>query len=265
MAGEAKVTSETATVSCLRCGATYPVGAVVCFKCGAPIGETSIPTQPVAAVHAQPPEPDAPEDDPGATQPRMPVPSAPARPSRPARSPALRARRRKTIAYIALFTVLIAATYAGIVFSIRALTAGPPISQQTLYQDPQHRFHFKRPTLWIATPAADGVLLADSAGTSTVRVSVASAGADETAASRADALAHERGLGQAFPRQIAGQEWQRRAGRVTGADGAARQVALLVTLHAGQFYIIEESSPLSTFDSTDNLVYQPLLASFEFA
>ncbi len=46
---------EMPTVTCLRCGATYPDGAVVCFRCGAPIGEASSATQPVRPSQSHPP------------------------------------------------------------------------------------------------------------------------------------------------------------------------------------------------------------------
>lgn len=63
---------------------------------------------------------------------------------------------------------------------------------------------------------------------------------------------------------IAGDQWERRAGQVTGVDGATRVVTLYVDIHAGELYTIETSSPTSVSDSINTLVYQPLLASFTF-
>jgi hypothetical protein len=54
-------------------------------------------------------------------------------------------------------------------------------------------------------------------------------------------------------------------GDVTGRDGVVREVHVHVTEHSGWLYVIELSSPISSFDSIDNLVYQPLLDSFAFA
>jgi len=284
---------EMPTVSCLRCGATYPEGAVVCFRCGAPIGDTSIPTQPVRRSQAIPPSPPSPssapnrvvarnqdsngsdnsddgdgmhrlEQDRVPTQPR-PRAQRPIIIKRQALTPVERWEQRGRIAFAIFVTLLIAAAVGGAAMGVHALLAGPPVQHQTIYQDPQHRFRFQRPVLWAATPSPDGVLLSDNAGTSTARVTVSPPAGDETAQSRAGAIANAQHLTLAAPEHVAGADWQLAVGEVTGRDGVVREVHVLVTEHGSLLYIIELSSPVSSFDGIDNLVYQPLLDSFAFA
>jgi hypothetical protein len=38
-----------------------------------------------------------------------------------------------------------------------------------------------------------------------------------------------------------------------------------ITVHGGSVYIIDLESPLATYSSVDTLVFQPALASFQFA
>jgi hypothetical protein len=277
---------EMPTVSCLRCGAVYPEGAVVCFRCGAPIGDTSIPTQPVRRSQALPPPASSPygqfgqidgadgcahvaplprvEQDRVPTRPRLPAVSSSVLPQRRPLTPVERWERRGRAGFTIFLILLIVAAIAGAAMGVRALLAGPPVAHQTVYQDPQHRFRFNRPVLWSATPSADGVLLTDSAGTSTLRVTVASPAAGETAESRADAIANAENLGISAPESFAGTAWQVAVGDVTGRDGVVREVDVYVAEHAGQLFIIELSSPIASFDGIDNLVYQPLLSSFQF-
>jgi hypothetical protein len=246
-----------ATVSCLRCGATYPMGAVVCFSCGAPIGNTSIPTQPVNRAFAMPPPPPAPPVDelPATTKRRA---------TQPPLSQAQRRSRRWRVAAGLFFTVLIVLASVGVAQGIRAIVAAPPVSHVSVYHDPQHRFHFDRPTLWTPTSTGNGVLLTDSGGVDTVTVSISKPGQGESASDRADSLASAKGLSGAPTRTFVGTDWQQRAAQVIGADGAVRQDVVLVALHGGSFYVIELSSPIANYASMDNLVYEPLLASFQF-
>jgi hypothetical protein len=261
---------EMPTVSCLRCGATYPEGAVVCFRCGAPIGDTSVPTQPVHRSKALPPaspfeRAERIEQDKVPTQPRLRAQSAVAVVKQRALTPAERWERNARVAFAIFLTLLIAAALGGAAMGVRALLAGPPVAHQTIYKDPQHRFRFQRPALWTATPSPDGVLLTDSAGTSTLRVTLLTPAKDETAESHADTLANAQNLGIAAPKDFAGAEWQVAVGDVTGRDGVVRETHVYVAEHAGMLYVIELSSPISSFDGIDNLVYEPLLSSFEFA
>jgi hypothetical protein len=78
-------------------------------------------------------------------------------------------------------------------------------------------------------------------------------------------LASQQGLNAAPTTQLAGATWEQRAGQATGRDGVVRATTIYVTLRGGQVYVITLSSPLATFSSTNTLVYQPLLASFQFA
>jgi hypothetical protein len=246
-----------ATVSCLRCGATYPTGAVVCFACGAPIGNTSIPTQPVQRAFAVPPPP------PAAT-PDVLAPTTKRRAVRPTVSPAQRREQGWRVVLGVFLTALIVLACVGVYQGIHALVAAPPVSHATTYHDPQHRFHFDRPTLWTATATGDGALLTDSGGTDTVRVAISRAGQGESASDRADALATIKGLAAAPTRTFAGTDWQQRTAHVTGSDGAVRQDVVLVGQHGSFFYVLELSSPIATYTNMDNLVYEPLLASFQF-
>lgn len=273
---------EMPTVSCLRCGATYPEGAVVCFRCGAPIGDTSIPTQPVRRSQAMPPASFADSDpsisdgaafetfetieqDRVPTRPRLRTQPGGVIVKRPPLTAVDRWERRGRLAFGLFLALLLALALGGTAMGLRALLAGPPVAHDTIYQDPQQRFRFKRPVLWTATPSADGVFLADSDGMSTIRVSVATPAAGETAETRADTIAADQNLGVDNPEDFAGTEWQVVIGDVIGRDGVVREVEDYVALHGGQLYVIELSSPIKSFDGIDNVVFQPMLASFAFA
>lgn len=248
--------------TCLRCGAPYEPGQTVCFKCGAPIGETRSSTQPVPAVKVPRAEQPAPPTETPALAPVQVAPGAPAV-AQAVPSPAKRRRRGGLI--VALVCVIVLAAGGGAAYLARALTAPPSIASQTVYHDPQHRFSFQRPTLWLVTPSADGVALTDTDGVSTVRVTVAVPAADETAQTHAQSLATQLGLLAGTPQQIAGTSWETASGQVTGTDGAVRQLAVYVTLHDGSLYTFEASSPIANYNGTNNLVFQPLLASFSFS
>jgi hypothetical protein len=254
------------TVTCLRCGATYEAGAVVCFKCGAPIGEISTPTQPIARHKAQPPmPPEAPpvDETPPKQRKKAARVKAPPPPKPPIPPQVARARRRRLVR-ITLFAALAVAIIGVGAWGARALLAGPPVPRQVVYQDPAQRFRLSRPGLWSATPSSDGVLLADSSGVSTLRVTVRPLGNNETARTAADAIATDRALGAASPVSFANTSWERRVGQLTGRDGAVRQVTVDVTAYGGLLYVIEMASPLATYNSVDTLIFQPILASFQF-
>ncbi|HKV85613.1 MAG TPA: hypothetical protein VJN88_13735 [Ktedonobacterales bacterium] len=258
------------TEKCLRCGTPYAPDATVCLTCGAPIGETRSSTQPVRAVKVPRDEPEtptsesapAPEADPSRVRTLASASAAVA--TRPAQPSAPQRRGPGRGLFVAVF-LLVLALAAGAVYAAHIITAAPPVTHQSVYHDPQHRFSFTRPTLWQVTTTTDGALLTDSGGVSTAQISVSAPPAGQDAATEADSLAKSLGLSADTPQSIAGEEWQQRSGQVTGTDGAVHQVALLVTLHAGQLYVIKFSSPTASYSGINNLVYQPLLASFQFA
>lgn len=182
-----------------------------------------------------------------------------------------RGRRAWLIVVVAAALALAAA--GGALYARRGGNTAPPVAQQTMYSDPAGRFHFLRPALWSATPNATGVALTDSDGTSSVTVALVAPGgagipAGISAAAYANQLAQQQGgatpLGMLPARQVAGVTWEQREGRVTGADGAVRETLLLVTLHAGDLYVITCTSPVASFGATQNLVFDPLLSSFTF-
>ncbi|HEX8996204.1 MAG TPA: hypothetical protein VF812_09250 [Ktedonobacterales bacterium] len=258
---------------CLRCGAPYDEGATVCFTCGASIGELETPTQPVRAPKrptAQAPAPVAEEAQaPVATATPAAVPASrllTVGSSYRAATPAVAPRPARRWLWPALVgaLVLIAALSVGGYFTARALLASKPVPTTTTFHDAQGHFSFTEPALWTVTPRADGALLADSNGANTVTITVASAQTGQTALAVADAQAKQQGLQAAPEMSIAGDQWEQRAGQVTGVDGATRVVTLYVDIHAGELYTIETSSPTSVSDSINTLVYQPLLASFTF-
>ena len=252
---------------CLRCGQPYEPGDTVCYSCGAPIGETQTPTQPVRTIRRpQPPEPEPTPPVPAAT------PTATAQPSLPAVAtasvPVAAARvatRRRVWPHVLLLCLVVLAALGGAAYAERKLTAAPPVASSTLYQDAAHHFRFQRPALWTLAASDAGVTLTDSDGVSTARVLVAEPAASEDAAAHADALAKRIGLQAAPTRDFAGETWQQRTGQVAGADGVVRQEAILVAAHGNTLYTIEFSSPVATFTSLDNLVFQPLIDSFAFA
>jgi hypothetical protein len=150
-------------------------------------------------------------------------------------------------------------------YVVRGLTAPPPVTSQTTYQDPQHRFTFRQPTLWTAVPSATGVQLSDSDGSSTVVIAVQESRTPETATSYADAQAAQLGLTPGPLQQIGGLLWEQRAGRVTDpADGAVHRVVLFVTVHDALLYSITLTCPIASYMQINSIVYQPLLASFRF-
>lgn len=248
--------------TCLRCGAPYTPDQTVCFKCGAPLGETRPNTQPVPVItipqHEPPTEPES-SPTPSRLPARVTAAPAIAEPSTPF------AKRKRRWPLAALIVVLVLAATGGGAYLVRALTAAPPVATQTLFLDPQHHFRFERPTLWTVTTTVDGVTITDSTGASTARVTVDPADTGETAQSQADTVAKELGLSLALEQTIGGDTWEQRAGQITGADGAVRQTVVYVTLRNGLIYTIDLSSPVASFTSVDNLVYQPLLASFQFS
>lgn len=247
---EEAAASEAPKNVCLRCGAPYEDGATVCFTCGAPIGEIKTPTQPVPIPRVPKPEPVEPAEEAHA-----PVASVV--------RPAVRRRpRRWPFVVLALLVALAAA--GGTAYLLRGALAGPPVATHAMYRDPGHRFSLAQPALWNATARSDGLLLTDSDGVNRVQVAISTPAAGEDAAMHADALAASQGLSPMADQQFAGQQWQSRMGVATGPDGVTRETVIYVTLHGGMLYTITCTSPLSTYDSMDNLVYQPLLASFAF-
>lgn len=262
---------EEAASTCLRCGAPYEAGATVCLSCGAPIGETQTPTQPVRALNV-PRVTNAPAPASQPAQPAQPSPTsvtvATAAPHSSAASSApsttATGKRRLGVVGIVLVSLLVLAVLGGAAYTIRALTAAPPVANQTIYRDPQHRFHFQRPALWLVTPTNSGVTLSDSDGTSTAKIDLPSLPSAKTAKAYADQLATPDNLTASLSQQIAGEQWEQRLGQVTGTDGAVREVVIFVTVHNAQLYVIQFTCPVATYDSINNLVYQPLLASFAF-
>src|SRR5262249_14085281 len=245
----------------------YEAGAVVCFKCGAPIGEISTPTQPITRRLATPPSPTpALSTEAEETPKKKKAPRAKAvKPPRPPRPPEVARSPRRVVLRVMLFALLAIVVLGVGVWGVRALTAGPPVPHQVVYQDPAHRFRLSRPGLWSATPEANGVLLADSSGASSVHVTVRPQEGAETAKTAADAVATQRNLASPQPVSFADASWEQRVGQVTGRDGAVRQVTMDITVHGGYVYIIDLESPLATYSSVDTLVFQPALASFQFA
>ncbi len=256
-----------AAQTCLRCGAPVDPDDTVCFNCGAPIGESKTPTQPVnvprATGRAAPSQPSAPSGlpAPASSVAALPLPTRPL----PAVSATPAARTGNRWVLLLLGAVLLALLAAGAGLALRATLAAPPVGKTALYRDPAHRFSFERPALWTVTTEPGGVLLTDSDGTSAVTISVSAPSGDETAADAASALATATpGLASGQGQQIGGQGWVQLSGQMTGSDGAVRQVAIYVTVRNGSLYTITCSCPVASFDATNNLVFQPLLASFVF-
>ena len=252
---------------CLRCGAPYEPEATVCLKCGAPIGETQVNTQPVRAVKV-------PDTARSTSIPAQPSPtsvttslltaSAPLQRSSSVPEASAPRRRRGWLIPVALAVVVLLAL-GTTAYVVRGLTAPAPVATQTVYRDPQHRFHFIHPTLWAITPQSDGVTLTDSDGVSTAQIMLSQPTlADTTAKTYADQLATHDNLSPTTPQSIAGATWERRLGQVTGSDGAVREEVIMVTLRDGQFFIIQLSCPISSYDQINAQVYQPLLTSFQF-
>ena len=237
---------------CLRCGTPYEDDATVCFTCGAPIGEVKSPTQPVA-VPRLPKRETPPEDElPSAAAVSQPIPPPPL-PRKP---------RWWPIVLVALIAAL--AVGGGVAYLVRAVTAAPPVASTQVYRDPGHHFHFTRPALWNVTTRPDGVLLTDSGGINSVTLTISAPLSGQDAKTAADALAKSQSLTATSPQQFAGAPWEVRSGVHADSDGVTRQTVLYVTLHEGSLYAITCVSPVASYTSTSNLVYQPLLASFTF-
>lgn len=182
--------------------------------------------------------------------------------------------RRRVWPLVLVACAVVLAALGGALYATRALNPpAPPVAHQTRYDDPSGRFHFVRPALWgFSSSGESGVTLTDSSGASVVQIIVAApgvGGVPQNAAAYADQLAATAASGgqplaAQAARTIAGEQWEQRAGSVTGSDGAVRQVLLLVTEHGGSLYAIRCTSPLASFEATDNLVFEPLLSSFAF-
>lgn len=247
--------------TCLRCGAPYDEGATVCFTCGASIGELETPTQPVRA----PKLPAAPE--PAIAAPAPPVATAIPTPrvqTVGARAlPPVAPPNRWPLVVGVVVGVLIVLVGGGLLLR-SFLTPATPTPSTSVYHDPQGRYSFTQPTLWTVTPRSDGSLIADSDGTNTATITIATAQNGQSVKQIADTLATQQGLGSAPSVTIGGEKWEERTGRVTGADGATRSQTLYVDVHNGDLYTIVTSSPTSVASSINTLVYQPLLASFTF-
>jgi zinc-ribbon domain len=240
---------------CLRCGAPYEDGATVCFSCGAPIGEIKTPTQPVAVPRLPKrlePLPDEAAGRPAAAAVSQPIPPPPL------------PRRARWWPVVLLALVLALAAGGGVAYVVRALTASPPVASSQVYRDSAHRFHFTRPALWTLTPRSTGVLLTDSDGINSMTLTITTPSPGEDAKAAADAQATSQKLTVAPPQQFAGATWEVRNGVHTDSDGVTRQTTLYVTMHDGDLYTIACVSPLASYNATNNLVYQPLLASFAF-
>jgi hypothetical protein len=258
--------------TCLRCGAPYEPDDTVCYRCGAPIGETRANTQPVRALRR--PTPTVVESDAPPSTAALPARSGaglsgpittPPPAASPSSSRAARPTKRRPLWLLLLLgCALLLGAFGGAAYLLRLLTAGPAVSQQTSYTDPRHRFSFARPTLWQVSTSATGVSLSDADGISTASVTVRAADFSDTAATAADAVATPLGLATQPQQQFAGVTWEQRSGQVTGQDGAVRQYVVLAAIHNSQVYVIEFTCPISSYDSTNTLVYQPLLDSFAF-
>lgn len=246
---------------CLRCGTPYEDDATVCFTCGAPIGETKTPTQPVAVPRVPKREaPTADEPESAATPLAIQAASAVSQPIPP--PPLSRRPRWWSIVLVALVVALAAG--GGAAYLLRAVTAAPPVASSQVYRDPAHRFHLTRPALWNLTPRSDGALLTDSGGINSMTLVISTPPSGEDAKAAADAQAKSLTLTSAPSQQYAGTVWEVRSGAHTDTDGVTRQTVLYVTVHGGQLYAITCVSPLASYNATNNLVYQPLLASFAF-
>src|SRR5215469_3086847 len=186
---------------CLRCGKPYEPEDTGCYSSGARIGETKTPTQPIRSMRAPTVAASQPE-----TVPPLPAESK----SRPLRTSVAVARKgttrngKKRIWLALGITLLVLVAAGGGLYAVRGLTAPPPVTSQTTYQDPQHRFTFRQPTLWTAVTTATGVQLSDSDGSSTVAIAVQESSTPETATSYADAQAAQLGLTPAPLQQISG-------------------------------------------------------------
>jgi hypothetical protein len=157
------------------------------------------------------------------------------------------------------------ALLAGGGYALRAALAGPPVPKSVTYRDPDGRFTVTVPALWTVTRQASGALLTDSSGANSVTISDTPAQTGQTAENVANALAIQQGLQPATPAQIGGDTWQQRTGQVTGQDGATRMIVVFADVRDGEVYTILLSSPTASYATVNNLVYQPLLASFTFA
>src|SRR5215472_16756594 len=108
---------------CLRCGKPYEPGDTVCYHCGAPIGETQTPTQPVRAVRVIAPE-DASEAG-AASSPVATTASDPEGAIPPQPSP--KEGRRPVWPWLALVCLVVIVALGGGAYALRTLTAGPPV------------------------------------------------------------------------------------------------------------------------------------------
>jgi hypothetical protein len=251
--------------TCLRCGKPYEPEDTVCYSCGAPIGETKTPTQPIRTIRTPPVAPPSEPAHAPTTTTATAIPRAPRPPvvTKEALASVSGRRRRLWLGLGAALLVLLAA--GGGFYLVRGLTAGPPVSSQSTYRDPQYHFSFREPTLWTTLQTANGVELSDSDGTSTAVIEVVPISTPQTASDFADKEATQMGLGPAPEQFIGGVAWEQRSGLVTDlTDGVVHKVVLFVTVHNGLIFTITFSCPIASYMQISVMVYQPLLASFTF-
>jgi hypothetical protein len=149
-----------------------------------------------------------------------------------------------------------------IVLNYRIIPGSVPL--HAVYVDPGHRFHVVQPALWQTSTFGNGVALTDSAGVSRVLISVSDASSTDDAMMWADGIQKSLGLQKAADLDVGGITWVRREGPVTTADGAQKEMLVLVTEHNGSMYVIECMSPVASFQAEMRLVFQPLIQSFAF-
>lgn len=266
--------------TCLRCGAPYDEGATVCFTCGASIGELETPTQPVrtpkaradlaasagaeersdaSATRVADARPDIASVEDAPAHHRVMVGSSIVAPA-----PVARPKTPRKWWPVATGALIVVAALAGGGYALRTIFAPPPVPKVVTYHDPAGRFSVAVPALWTVTQQASGALLTDSSGANSATISANPAKSGQTAANLADTLAASQSLRPATPADIGGDTWQQRTAQVTGQDGATRVVTLFVDVRGGVAYTILLSSPNASYVTINNLVYQPLLASFQF-
>jgi hypothetical protein len=267
---------EPRLLTCERCGAPYLEGVTICYECGVAIGEDERPTHPVripvhlrarvtTALPAVRPghAPVAADGPPASDQPSIPLATRPTRLTRAIQRFARAAPTHAQPLQLAFLAVSLVVFIAGVVvLSYRLIPSAVPA--QAVYRDPAHRFTFTQPALWQTTTTIDGVRLTDSTGTSTVQITISAPEAGDAAAVRFASLANSLSLRALAPLVVAGATWQERSGQVSSANGVTYDTIILGTWYGPQFYTIEFSSPVTSFDATNSLVFQPLLSSFAF-
>jgi hypothetical protein len=216
------------------------------------------PNQGGIESHAEPPIPwqAAPAEPPSRSAARGPVPGALQR-SRPVQQ-----RRRLPLGIIIPLALLLVFVIAGVgVYVFASGSASQEPSAFLTYNDPNHHFHIQYPTVWTATPIANGVRFSDATHTAELSVTYTPNTQNLTADQFADQEAAKENISTPDTQTFAGTTWVQRSGIVTQTSGISQDIFLFVTVSNNFLYEVREVAPLDGYKEPNQTAFMPMLQS----